>query len=179
MIRRLFSFGIVLVTSCSLYAQERKIPDAHLEVTIQQKEDGKLARGFHLLELSCWDGQCSLQVLTLNQCIQLSDETAFYPKVQHWSTQDRNLTVHNEGNTLVVEVRGSDVGGDYVTSYRFEYDPPAKGTPATRLVGFSGAFVKNSIVLKKVITVEYVPLPKASQIVTLDCGVMLPGVDKK
>ncbi len=48
-----------------------------------------------------------------------------------------------------------------------------------QLVGFSGGYVKNSALLKKVITTEYVPLPMANQIMKMDCDVLLPGIDKK
>jgi len=46
-------------------------------------------------------------------------------------------------------------------------------------MGFNGGYVKNSTLLKKILTTEYIPLPKANQVISLDCGVLLPGVDKK
>ena len=49
----------------------------------------------------------------------------------------------------------------------------------TRLTGFSGSYVKNSPAVNKVFKFDYVPLPKASQVMKLDCGVLLPGIYKK
>jgi hypothetical protein len=91
---------------------------------------------------------------------------------------DGTLKVWNEGTTLVVQETSSDIGGDYTSNLRFEYEPPQEGRIASRLVGFSGGFVKNSVLLKETLTVQYVPLPRPSQVVNLACGVLLPGVNK-
>jgi hypothetical protein len=42
------------------YGGDYNIPNASLRVTVQQKEEGKITKGFHVLELSCWEGNCSL-----------------------------------------------------------------------------------------------------------------------
>ena len=89
------------------------------------------------------------------------------------------MKVRNEGKSLVVQETGSDVFGDYVSNLRFDYEMADKGEIANRLVGFSGGYIKNSALLKKVLTTEYIPLPKANQVMKLDCDVLLPGVDKK
>jgi hypothetical protein len=156
------------------------IPNASLRVTVQQKEEGKISKGFHVLELSCWDGNCSLSSVSLNQCMESgSGKKAFYPKVQYSATWMGNLKVRNEGNSLVAHETGSDMFGDYVNNLRFDYSPGGKDEIVNRLVGFSGGYVKNSALLKKVLTTEYIPLPKANQIMKLDCDVLLPGIDKK
>jgi hypothetical protein len=156
------------------------IPNANLRVTVQQKEEGRISKGFHVVELSCWDGNCSLSSVSLNQCMEFgSGKKAFYPKVQYSATSMGNLKVKNEGKTLVVQEIGSDMLGDYVTNLRFDYETPGKGEIVYRLIGFSGGYVKNSILLKKVLTTEYVALPEANQVIKLDCDVLLPGVDKK
>lgn len=156
------------------------IPNAVLRVTVQQREDGKINKGFHVLELSCWEGICSLSSVSLNQCGESdSGKQAFYPKVQYSSTSIGNLKVRNESNSIVAQETGSDIFGDYVNNFRFDYEPTAKDKIVTRLTGFSGGYVKNSALLKKVLTTEYVPLPKTNQVMKLDCGVLLPGIDKK
>jgi hypothetical protein len=148
-------------------------------VTVQQSEDGKLNAGLHVLDLSCWEGACSLSSLTLNQCYESgSGKSAFYPKVQYSTTRDGTLKVWNEGSTLVVQETGSDIGGDYTKNLRFEYERPREGGIVGRLVGFSGGYLKNSVILGKTLTVQYVPLPKANQVVNLACGALLPGLDK-
>ena len=76
--RLIISLGLVLVAATSVVAQP-KIPNGNLRVTVQQKEDGKTDKGLHLLELSCWDGQCSLTSVSLNQCGESgSGRLAFY-----------------------------------------------------------------------------------------------------
>jgi hypothetical protein len=75
-----------------------------------------------------------------------------------------NLKVRNEGNSLVVQETGSDIGGDYVVNLRFDYKPVGKDRIVNRLIGFSGGYVKNSVLLKKVLTTDYLPLPKANQV---------------
>jgi len=170
---------ILLITPVAAPASG-SIPNANLRVTVQQREDGKINKGFHVLELFCWDGNCSLSSVSLNQCGESgSGKQAFYPKVQYSSTSIGNLKVSNEGNSIVVQETGSDRGGDYVTNLRFDYEPTGKDNIVTRLTGFSGGYVKNSTILKKVLTTDYVPLPKANQVMKLDCGVLLPGIDKK
>ncbi len=170
----------VLVLSKPLNAGSDNIPNSQLRVTIQQKEDGKINRGFHVLELSCWDGQCSLSSVSLNQCMEAgSGNKAFYPKVQYTATWLGNLKVRNEGKSLVVQETSSDVFGDYVNNLRFDYESVAKDKIVNRLIDFSGAHVKKSALLKKVLTTNYVPLPKADQVIKLDCDVLLPGIDKE
>jgi hypothetical protein len=66
-----------------------------------------------------------------------------------------------------------------VVNLRFDYKPTGKDEIVNHLIGFSGGYVKNSILLKKVLTTDYVPLPKVSQVMKLDCGVLLPGIDKE
>ena len=168
--------GVLMVFSVA--QAQSPVPDAALSVTVQQSEDGKIAPGLHVLELSCWNGACSLSTVSLNQCFPSgSGQPAFYPKVQYSTTWGKSLRVHGEGNTLVVQETGADIGGDYVNNLRFSYASPRGGSIASKLINFSGGFVKNSVILKRTLTVQYVPLPNAHQVVTLDCGALLPGLD--
>jgi hypothetical protein len=178
--RRLLIVASLAVVWPSVLAGQQRVPDVALEVTVRQREQGKVERGLHVLELKCFDGRCALTSISLNQCAESGEgKPAFYPKVQRSSTSDGNLVVSNEGRTLIVRETGSDLGGDYVNNFRFEYALPASGRSATELLGFSGGFVKDSAILGKVIAIEYVPLPKAFQVLPLDCGALLPGVGGK
>lgn len=175
----LYVFFIFLITEPSFAISSESIPNTNLQVTVQQKEEGKLSKGFHVLELNCWQGNCSLSTVTVNQCFESgAGKKAFYPKVQYSSTWIGNLKVKNEGKSLVVQETGSDMFGDYVNNLRFDYQSTGKNEIVTKLIGFSGGYVKNSLLLKKVITTDYVPLQKANQVMKLDCDVLLPGVDK-
>src|SRR3989338_5120289 len=49
-------------------AADLRVPNASLKVTVRQKEDGVLGKGLHVFHLLCWDGQCGLTALSLNQC---------------------------------------------------------------------------------------------------------------
>lgn len=174
-----FSVAAIWIFPAALTAQQR-VPDVALDVTVRQQEQGKIGQGLHVLELRCFDGRCSLTSISLNQCGQSGEgKPAFYPKVQRTSTSEGNLTVTREGRTLIVRESGADLGGDYVNNLRFDYAPAAAGRTATELLGFSGGFVKNSAVLGKVITINFVPLSSAYQVVGLDCGVLLPGLRTK
>ena len=180
--KRILSYLLLigLVTTPVAALSEDRIPNASLRVTVQQKEEGKITKGFHVLELSCFDGNCSLSSVSLNQCIESgSGKKAFYPKVQYSAMWMGNLKVKNEGNSLIVQETGSDIFGDYVNNLRFDYEPAGKDKMVDRLIGFSGGYVKNSALLKKVLTTEYIPLPKAHQVIKLDCDVLLPGIDRK
>lgn len=180
--KRFLLFIVLLfpLTLPTLVISVDDIPNARLRVTVQQKEEGKIQKGFHILELSCWEGNCSLSSVSLNQCGESgSGKQAFYPRVQYSAMWMGNLKVKNEGKTLVVQETGSDMFGDYVNNLRFDYESAGRGEIVNRLVGFNGGYVKNSTILKKVLTTEYVPLKKANQVIKLDCDVLLPGVDKR
>ena len=171
----------ILCFSIASAALQRTVPNASLEFTIQQKDAQRTEKGFHFLRLFCWDGECSLTILTLNQCGPSSSGTlGFYPGIARTSTREGNLEVTTQGNVLVTKETGRDIGGDYVTTLRIGFERPPQGTTATLVTSFSGGFVKNSNLLKKVITVEYVPLLQGHglQPVRLDCDMLLPGVGK-
>lgn len=171
---------IVLIMMPATASSIDNIPNANMRVTVQQKEEGKISKGFHVLELTCWDGECSLSTVSLNQCVESGlGEKAFYPKVQYSVTSMGNLKVSKEGNSFIVQETGTDIFGDYVNNLRFDFAPVGKNEMVDRLIGFSGGYVKNSTLLKKVLTIEYVSLPKDNQVMKLDCDVLLPGIDKK
>lgn len=172
--------AIALISAVpSVLSAQTGIPNARLEVTVRQEENGQIKKGYHVLDLLCWNGQCSLTSLSLNQCGPgASGKEVFYPKIERTSTQEGNLKVTRQGNVLVVQETGSDVGGDYVTTHRIGFEPPqADAIFATRVTSYSGGYVKDSQILKQVITVNFVALRSRFQEEALDCAVLLPGVD--
>ena len=168
----------LLLGSPPAWAQQN-IPDTRLQVTVQQKEKGKLAQQLHLQELRCFNGECSLTSITLNSCRRspVSNGMASPVVVERSSTIGGNLKVTKERDTLVVVDTGFDIGGDYVTTQRFKYEKPRDGGIVTKLIGYSGGFVKNSNIAQQVLTIEYVPLIGTYKEITLDCPLGLPGVD--
>ena len=178
--------GIVLLMLLALLSAnppawaQQKIPDTRLRVTVQQREKGKLNLAFHVQELLCFNGDCSLTSITLNSCrpSPISNGMASPVVIERSSTVEGNLKVTEEGNTLVAIETSADIGGDYVTTQRFRYEKAREGEMVTKLVGYSGGFVKNSIIAQQVITVEFVPLKGAyKEILKLYCPLGLPGVD--
>lgn len=156
------------------HAQSR-VPDITLRVTVQQREGTRVNPGLHLLKLSCLSGLCTLESISLNQCSPspVTGNPSFAAVVERSSTAEGNLRVTNLGNVLVVEERASDLGGASTSTFRFGY-----GQNPSRVTSVSGGFVKNSDIVGKIITVEYVPLIGAYSERKLDCVVRLPGVNR-
>jgi hypothetical protein len=153
-----------------------------LQVAYQHLDSGQLSESVHHIGLLCADGRCSLTTLTLNQCIG----GRFYPKVVRSSTVEGNLTVRAGGDrVLLVEERYL---ADGVTlTYRFTYTVRRDSNLASalrmrhdqffqELTGFSGAAVKQSETLEKVLTWELVPLKGRSPRIKARCEIMLDGV---
>jgi hypothetical protein len=161
-------------------AAQQHIPDALLRVTVQQRETGKLTPEFHVQELFCSSGNCSLITVTLNSCrpSPASNGKASPVTIERSSTIDGNLRVTNEGNTLVVVEAGVDIGGDSNITQRFTYEKPRDGGIIKRVTQYTGGFVKNSVLAKRVITVDYVPLasPSGFKEVIFNCPVGVPAV---
>jgi hypothetical protein len=162
----------------AVHAAELRLPNASLEVTVRQKQDGELGKGLHLFHLLCWGCECALTALSLNQCGPAgSGKPAFFPKVQRTSTAEGNLTVKNIGSVLEAQQIMTDIGGESTTVLRFTYGVSGSPAMANRVIAFSGGYVKNSTILRRVTTVEYVPLIGAFNEIALDCAALLPGVD--
>ena len=155
------------------------IPDVRLRVTVQQNEQGKINPAFHLQDLECIQGECTLISITLNSCryFPITRAPASPVVIERTSTTTGALRVTRDGNTLVLIERGSDIGGEYVTTQRFQYEQPVSGAPIRRLIGYSGGLVKNSSIARQVIAIQYVPLRSIYEEVQLDCPTALPGLD--
>ena len=152
------------------------IPNVSLQVTVQQKENGTLSSGYHILHLVCWQGSCSLTSNTLNQCMKAgSGNEAFFPKVERVSTDEGNLVVTPISDTEL-DVRERDPEAELV--FRFGFEEAPKSLMATKTTSFSGGFVKNSVILHKILTVEYVPLKQDFTEVKMDCAAVLPGLSQ-
>lgn len=133
--------------------QADPMPIGELSIAYQQKEGGKLGEAVHILAFSCADwgrGLCSTTTLTLNQCIG----GAFYPKVEVHGEVDGSLTVERVmPNELVLRF---DYGAQIRVSYRTRDTAFGIGFNAG-VDKFSGAVVRDSDILRKVISWELVP----------------------
>jgi hypothetical protein len=94
--------------------------------------------------------------------------------VQVSSTRSGTLKVTSLGNRLKVQEEFVDIGGSGLNTFLFGYE--LKGIPILR--SFSGGFTKHSVILNRVIRVDYIPFEQAIQSIKLDCAVLVPGIDK-
>jgi hypothetical protein len=84
--------------------------------------------------------------------------------------------VTNSGDVLHVQERSAPFGAEAYTTLRIGYAIDSSTAIAARVTSFGGGYVKRSEILKRVTTVEYVPLMGAWHEVRLDCPVLLRGV---
>lgn len=157
---------VVALIATGTGAQVLKVPDLVLEVGYRQRENGKLSEAVFQDYLECRARECTLTTLTLNQCVG----GAFYPKLQHWSTRDKSLSVSLIAPDTVFLQYNLD-GARFQARY-VSHQP---GKPY--LKSYSGAVTKNSAVLGKVIAWELVPI-KVGEYVRLQCPVALDGVSQ-
>lgn len=166
----------LLAVSPTLTQSRQAVPGLTLRVGVRQKEDGKLDKGIHILTLQCGGGQCSLTSVSLNQCSTSPLGKPTFPAVvQVSSTRAGTLSVTKSGNVLKVEEKFDDIGGSGTNTFLFAYE--IKGTPL--LTSFSGGFTKHSVILNRVVTVEYIPFQYMMQAVPLDCPILVPGIGDK
>ena len=98
---------------------------------------------------------------------------AFFVGKSAFLTLMIGLQDRNGNHTLRVSQSTSEVQIRLIFGY--EEDP--SGFLATSVRSFSGGYVKDSAILNRVISVEYVPLMGGFHEIELDCAVLLPGVE--
>lgn len=184
-LRGSFVLACLFIASNNFAAMEQ-VPNGQLEVAYRQLTDGKLSESIHNIVLSCYDGRCSMTTLTLNQCFDFSEGKSFYPKIERTGTDEGNLIVHTiEKGVVEVEEKFLSSSFKYRFAYKIKTDPSLSKSTGLRsnlwfgeLTGFSGAVIKQSVILKKVVSWELVPLKGESVIVKPDCSINLKGVPK-
>jgi hypothetical protein len=159
-------------------------PNGSLKVAYRQLSEGKLSESVHHITLWCGDGRCSLTTLSLNQCGQSGKKGEFYPRVERTSTQEGNLFLTETTNgELGAEEKHPEATFKYRFTYKVRQDPELSKifrSKQTRwfgdLTGFTGAVVKDSSVLGKIISWELIPLKGKSPRIQAACQIMLDGV---
>jgi len=102
------------------------VPKVALEVTVQQREQGKVSPAYHVFRLVCASGHCDLIMLTLNRCMPGgSGKPVFYPNLEHLSTSQGTLSASNLGSVLEARATIFDIGGRSEMVLRFGYAAPA------------------------------------------------------
>jgi len=118
-----------------------------------------------------------LSSITFDGCAAIgSDKPTSIVKLERWSTTEGNLTVISARGTLEARIKHLDIGGASSITLRFGYETASSSSMATDLTSFSGGFVKSSNILKRVITVEYVPFQGTYSQVEVGCPLQVPGV---
>lgn len=155
------------------------VSDVKVTVATQLKEDGVLGSEINVLELRCFEGECRLTTLVLNRCMTGSGEPFQVPFTFQSTTQGGGVIVRRSGNTISVEETNTDMFGDTKATYRFVLAAKQPSNlMATKLEGFSGAYVKDSRLAGKLITVEFVPLRGEFARVDLACPTKLRGLPR-
>ena len=177
----------VFIISETYGADFKELPNGNLVVAYQQLSEGKLSESIHEISLLCVSGQCSMTTLTVNQCWDAPEGKSFSPKIERTSTDEGNLIVIAiEQGVIEVEERYSASTFKYRFKYTTRADPSFSARVGIRgnlwikdLTEFSGAAVKQSDILKKVISWECVPL-KGTFVAVKPCGkMMLRGIPDK
>lgn len=175
----IISFLTIFILTLDCFAiKDEQIPDGRLEVAYRQLTDGKLSESVHNIILTCFDGQCEMTTLTLNQCYDFSDGKAFYPVIDRATTRDGYLKI-NILKAGVMEVEEKDVFGASTFKLRFTYTARVDSKNKlwfNKVTGFSGAVVKQSDILNKVISWELVPLKGFSVNIKPNCDINLKGI---
>lgn len=154
-----------------------------LEWTVRQKTDGKLASGYHIYTLTCVNGRCTLYGVTLNQCDE-EQQAAFYPAVEYWDNipeeQDRSSLEVRFPREGVVELSlHSWDFGITDTKMHLEYLKNDGSKLQATVTKFSGAVVKNSEILGKILSWDLEPITYHSGLtrVPLSCSfIVVPAV---
>jgi hypothetical protein len=152
----------------------RLVPEGVLEIAYRQKEDGQLSSSVHQVELFCYSVGCALTTITLNQCSDLAPGVrAFFPKVDRTSTEDGDLRIlrSSPGEIVVEETLGATK-----LTHRFKYSS-TPDLPMATLLDYNGVAVRDSPVLKKIVSWELVPF-RGSRYVHVDaaCKITLDGL---
>ncbi len=81
----------------------------NLSYTTRQIEDGVRSQAFFIHNLVCVGNYCNLKIQTMNMCIL----GKFYPRVEEFSTKERDLKVIRKGK-VTIEVTATTVMGEYI-----------------------------------------------------------------
>ncbi len=180
--------AILLLTLCTssglAFAQDHaELTNLKLTVAARQKEEGKIAKTLHQFTLDCFQGRCSLEVISFNQC-QMNSFTGVEDsiiKVERWGDNELRVTPSessSEAKSIVVELSPFVAGGRASIKLRFDYTRlEPKG--ASKITNFTGGYTKDSEILKRVVVVEYIPLRGQMSSIRLDCAILLNGIEKK
>ena len=183
---RIVTAMAILLVAYGCWAQTRsKLPpnSVKLEWTVQQKTEGKVGNSYHVYSLTCIKGRCIMYIVTLNRCDE-GERAAFFPRAEYWDNiPDEEGTsllqvMFPKESVVELSLRGWDFG-TAETKMRLGYRREVPGELIAVVTSFSGAVVKTSELLNKVISweLEAVTDPSGLKRVPLACNyVLVPTV---
>ena len=158
---------------------QTRVPDVNVDVAVHRRVDGTQEQGFHLMQLSCSGGNCTLATVTFDgpwSC----DLGVLVPTIEVASTNSGQLLVSSSetGSGTEIVVRdltwASDLGGESSPAiYRFQVIPAGE---YTLLTGFSGGFTRASSILGRVLSIELVPVAPGTH--SVPCPLRLRGIGR-
>jgi hypothetical protein len=158
-------------------SQTPAVADVDLTIGFREQVEGRsLQQPIYVLDVACREAACSYTYVSLNDCGPA--RRAFSPKVHTASTRNGDLTATSADEVLTLEQRGEDSYGEWVNTFRIGYEPTRDGSPATRVVGFTGTFVKTSELIAVPTRIQYIAIEGPFQEIALECPLLVPGVGR-
>lgn len=165
--------------SCPVWAFAGPLPDhLHAEVAVQLKENGQLTKEVHRLKLVCFEGECWLDTQVINRCDTVNGKSFQSPFSFVIRSSDNNSKFQVRGNVVDITKESFDFGGKSLSTYRFVLSTNREGSPSIldEVLDFSGGYMKDSDIVKRLIKVEFIPLRGKYVKIDLACPIEFPGI---
>lgn len=151
-----------------------QLPDyLRAEVAVHIKEDGVMTGEINRLRLSCFEGQCEIDTLVLNRCTKRNNWDVQFPFSFTIKSSDEGTTFSIQKNIVDVSAITQGPFGKSLSTYHFVL---SQSSNRAKVLKFSGGFVKDSNVTKKLMKIEFIPLREEYKKVQLACPIELPGL---
>ncbi len=172
----------MLVASSSLHASSKPgqsdIPNVDFKVAARRATSETHKNAIYIFHLYCGLGQCSLELLSLNECERTEGgELAFSPKSFKWASWAGNLEVKSVAkDTLAVTVfQGSHHARPAYLKFGYVNEMPF----AKRIKAFEAKGFIDYLSPKSGNEVEFIPLIGKSIRIPLECPVLVPGLEEQ
>jgi hypothetical protein len=176
--------SILLVLLCAMTAvaapPKRRIPasssapppDGWFEFGYKQVTNGKVSDETFYGRFECWSGQCSMITVNLMACLgDTPSSRARLLALDHCSTGEGSLIIHVVTGAATATIQAEESVHGARIRYRFDVALDQE-RHIKWLTGFSGAAVKDSALLGKVISWDLVYL-KATDMLLDPCAIRL------
>lgn len=173
---------ICIFTSISINGTELNkhiptdIPNVDFEVATKQQIGNETNTGIHIFKLYCGLGACQLHQFSLNECESVGTiNSSFTLKTHEWTTWAGNLKVkivsNNTLDVTVFQAMHHELPAHISFNY-FSELPFSKHVKSFITKGFL-----NLKTYPELTTVEYVPIIGFNKVESINCPIMLQGID--